>query len=252
MTEQSGPQSPPWWDLRHPIGLVLAVCLVIGSCWLFLPGVGGPREASRRTQCKNNLKQIALSLHNYHDTYGCFPPAYIADKDGRPMHSWRTLLLPFMEFKPIYKEYRFDEPWNGLHNRELAALKLNLFQCPEVEHSNSETNYLVVVGPKTIFPGSQCVRISEITGGAPQTILIVEVDNSGIQWSEPRDLSYDEAVRGINPKSGTGISSHHKQGGAQCAFADGAVRFLTNDFPPNDLPRLLDRGKTYKPPLPQN
>jgi prepilin-type processing-associated H-X9-DG protein len=250
MTEQSRAQEPRWWDLRNPVGIVLAVCLVIGSCWLLLPGVGGPREASRRTQCKNNLKQIALALQNYHDVYGCFPPAYVADENGRPMHSWRTLILPYVEFKPIYREYRFDEPWDGPHNRELAALQLNLFQCPEVKHSNSETNYLVVVGPKTVFPGSKCVSISEITAGTPETILVVEVDNSGIQWAEPRDLPYVEAVRGINPKLGSGISSRHK-GGAQCAFADGSVRFLPDDYPPGDLPALCERD-AKKPPTPAN
>ena len=214
MMEQSRPQKPSWWDVGHPVGFVLAVCLVIGACWLLLdPGIG-PHEASRRTQCKNNLKQIALALHEYHDAYGCFPPAYIADKNGRPMHSWRTLILPFMEFKPIYKDYRFDEPWDGPHNRKLADLQLNLFQCPETKHSNSETNYLVVVGPKTVFPGSKCVKISEITAGTPETILLIEVEHSGIQWSEPRDLSYAEAIRGINPKDGIGISSHHKGDGA--------------------------------------
>jgi prepilin-type processing-associated H-X9-DG protein len=252
MTEQSRPQKPSWWDVGHPLGLVLAVCLVIGACWLFLPRVGGPREASRRTQCKNNLKQLALALHNYHDFYGCFPPAYIADKQGRPMHSWRTLLLPFCEFKPIYQEYRFDEPWNSPHNRKLAALPLNLFQCPETKHSNSETNYLVVVGPRTVFPGSKCVKISEITAGTPETVLIVEVDNSGIQWAEPRDLSEVEAARGINPTSGIGISSRHKTDGAQIAFADGSVRFLPSDYPPGNLPALFDRDAKPKPRLPDN
>src|SRR5687767_14136115 len=72
------------------IGLVL--CCLIPA---FMPAVGS-RPPSKRTQCKNNLKQIALALHNYHDVYGSFPPAYIADKDGRPMHSWRVLLLPYI------------------------------------------------------------------------------------------------------------------------------------------------------------
>jgi Protein of unknown function (DUF1559) len=251
MPEQSRPQKLSPWDIGSPGGFLVAVCLLIGVVWLLVPNLG-PREASPRTQCKNNLKQLVLALHDYHDAYGCFPPAYIADKDGRPTHSWRTLLLPFCEFKPIYRDYRFDEPWNSPHNRELAALKLNLFQCPEVKHSNSETNYLVVVGPKTVFPGSKCVRMSEITGGTKETILIVEVDNSGIQWADPRDLSYDEAIRGINPKLGMGISSRHKAGGALCAFANETVRLLPDDYPAENLPALLDRDAKKKPPLPEN
>jgi uncharacterized protein DUF1559 len=240
-------------SFRYLLEIFAGIVVVFFAIAWLLPGVNsGPRGAAPRTQCKNNLKQISLALHNYHDAYGCFPPAYVADKQGRPIHSWRTLILPFVEFKPIYEEYRFDEPWNGPHNRKLAALQLALFQCPEVKHSNSETNYLVVVGPKTVFPGTKCVSISEITGGTTETILVVEVDNSGIQWAEPRDLSYVEAVRGINPKSGIGISSRHKQGGAQCAFADSSVRFLPNDYAPDDLPALIDRDAQKKPPIPQN
>lgn len=239
-------------SFRHLLEILAGMVVVFLAIALLLPPSSGG-GASPRTHCKNNLKQLALALHNYHDTYGCFPPAYLADKNGRPMHSWRTLILPFLEFDPIYKEYRFDEPWNGPHNRKLAALKINLFQCPEKpKQSDSETNYLVVVGPKTVFPGPKCVSISEITGGTAETILLVEVENSGIQWAEPRDLSDVEAVRGINPKSGTGISSGHKSGGAQCAFADGSVLFLPNDFPADDLPALLDRNAKQKPPLPQN
>jgi hypothetical protein len=68
----------------------------------------GHREASRRSQCMNNLKQILIALQNYHDVYGEFPPACIRDKDGKPMHSWRVLLLPFLEQEALYKQYRFD------------------------------------------------------------------------------------------------------------------------------------------------
>src|ERR1700690_1532678 len=106
------------------------VVLLFGFCLLLmLPPVTDGRPA-RRTECKNHLKQLALAMHNYHDTYGSFPPAYIPDKNGRPMHSWRVLLLPFLEFGPLYDQYRFDEPWNGPHNRELAKLPIALFHCP--------------------------------------------------------------------------------------------------------------------------
>jgi prepilin-type processing-associated H-X9-DG protein len=166
------------------------------------------------------------------------------------MHSWRVLLLPFLEFKPLYEKYRFDEPWDGPHNRELASPETNSFRCPADEGPDTNTSYLVVVGPKTVCPGAKSVKISEIAGGLSNTILLVEVVNSGIKWTEPRDLSDVEAIRGINPKSGFGISSHH-EGGAQIAFADGSTGFLPNDTSPDDMQSFLDRDAD-KPALPSN
>ncbi|HET6328162.1 MAG TPA: DUF1559 domain-containing protein [Planctomycetaceae bacterium] len=232
--------SPKRLPVNHTIAWGAVVLLGVFFFWMFLPRVGS-RDAAPRTECKNHLKQIALAMHNYHDVYGCFPPAYIQDRNGRPMHSWRVLLLPFMEFGPLYDEYRFDEPWNGPHNRKLAALPLALFRCPFDNGPTATTNYFVVVGPKTVFPGTKSIAIKDIPDGTANTILLVEAADSGINWLEPRDMSYEEAVRGINPKSGWGISSRHKDGSAQIAFADGSVRTLDDDTPIEQWRRMLER-----------
>jgi hypothetical protein len=236
-THAGPPPKKPFAGLFFKIFGALAVFFALVLLLLPEPGSG---PAGPRTVCKNNIKQIALALHNYHDEYGCFPPAYIADRNGRPMHSWRVLLLPFLEFKPVYQQYRFDEPWDGPRNREIAALNLQIFRCPSDSNPEGDTNYLVVVGPKTVFPGAKCVRISEITSGTTNTILLVEVAGSGIKWAEPRDLSIVEAARGINPKLGLGISSHH-EGGAQIALVDGSVRFFKDGAPPADLRAFCER-----------
>jgi hypothetical protein len=220
-----------------------AAVAVVGGLllWMLLPWPDyRPRPASR-TECKNHLKQFVLAMHNYHDKYGSFPPAFIADKEGRPMHSWRVLLLPFLEFDPLYDQYRFDEPWNGPHNRELAALPIQLFRCPLDPGAATDTNYFVVVGPKTIFPGASSTKIADIPDGTSNTILLVEATDSGINWLEPRDMSYSEAVRGINPKTGWGISSRHEKG-AQIGLADGTVRFFPDETPVEQLRRLLERN----------
>ena len=81
-------------------GIVMLIGLVAVA--LLLPSVRRAREPARRSQCKNNLKQIWLALHNYHDEYQAFPPAYTVDAEGQPLHSWRTLILPYMDQKPLY------------------------------------------------------------------------------------------------------------------------------------------------------
>jgi hypothetical protein len=112
--------------------IVVAVFLILGVVLLPAAMNGSGQGAARRMVCSNNLKQLGLALHNYHQTYGCFPPAYVADEDGRPMHhSWRVLVLPFLEQQQLYDQYRFDEPWDGPNNRKLAENVISIFHCPE-------------------------------------------------------------------------------------------------------------------------
>src|SRR5678816_655965 len=89
-------------------GFAFAVFLVTSVGFMMIP-VLDVRGPSKRSLCQNNLRQIALALRVYHETHGCYPPAYIADKDGKPMHSWRAILSTSIDF--VFKSrYRFDEP----------------------------------------------------------------------------------------------------------------------------------------------
>ena len=141
---------------------LLVVIAIIGILIaLLLPAVQSARESARLMQCTNNLRQIGLALHNYHEVYGSFPPAYVADESGRPIHSWRTLILPYLDQPTLYKEYRFDEPWDGPHNSQLLDVILRIYRCPvEARQHDREspearmTNYLAVIGPRTAFPCS--------------------------------------------------------------------------------------------------
>jgi hypothetical protein len=80
------------------IGLVVLLIVIA----LLLPAVSSAREAARRISCNGQMKQLALALHNYCQANGCFPPAYVADKNGRPMHSWRALIMPCLVNPPPY------------------------------------------------------------------------------------------------------------------------------------------------------
>jgi len=217
--------------------------LVCGGIALMLPAAGSAREAARRSACTNNLKQIALALHNYHDTYQCFPPAVVTDKQGRPMHSWRVAILPFIEQRPLYERYNFNEPWDGPNNRVLANTAISAYRCPsDPNPSSTETNYVMIVGPGTIggLPNEK-VGFRDVTDGTSNTILLVEVVGTGIQWMEPTDLSIDELSLRLNDGSDKSISSNHS-GGAMVAFADGSVRFLANGIDPVTLRRLILRN----------
>jgi prepilin-type processing-associated H-X9-DG protein len=232
MAESSG-----FWKRALQWGVVLFLGLLLVS--FFLPAIQ-TIEPRGRPQCMNNLHNIVLALHNYHSGHGSLPPAYIADASGRPMHSWRVLILPYLDRNELYEMYRFDEPWDGPNNSKLHDLIGDAFRCPQ-DHSgarSTETSYVAVVGPNTIWPADHVVKLDDVTDGLSSTLLVVEIANSGIHWMEPRDLHVSQMTRTINGKSGQGISSAHP-GGAVVGFADGRVRFLGETTPAATIEALL-------------
>ena len=204
-----------------------------------LPSVGsGP--PSRRSQCSNNLRQIALALQNYHDIRGSFPPALVADASGKPLYSWRVLILPFLERNDLYQAFNLNEPWDGPNNRKLHGQVLSVYSCPASHDTQSrgETNYVAVLGPHTMWPGTKANRLSDVTDDPVNTLLLVEVHHSGIHWMEPRDLHVTQMPPSVNAPRGMGISSLHREC-AMAAFADGHTRALPGDLPPATLRALL-------------
>lgn len=189
------------------------------------PALWNAWAKSPLSQCRENLRLIGLALREYHDHHASFPPAYIADAAGRPKHSWRVLLLPFLGEGDRYDRYRFDEPWNGPHNRLLANPAPNVFRCPADPGSEpATTSYVAVVGPKTAWPGRQAASRGDFVEGS-LALMVVEMAPSNIHWMEPRDLPSSGLESGVNVARGRGISSGHP-GGAQVLLVDGTVKFL--------------------------
>ncbi len=187
---------------------------------LLLPAVQAGREAARRMQSSNNLKQIGLAMHNYAYANKSFPPAYAADKDGKPLLSWRVHILPYVNQAELYKQFHLDEPWDSEHNKPLIAQMPAVYKHPNSAVSGQgKTNYLTVRGEKAVFPGTKGVTLKEIIDGTSNTIMTVEVsDEKAVVWTKPDDFEYDEK----DPLKGlVGLSP----GGFNAGFADGSVRF---------------------------
>src|SRR6185436_5620515 len=211
-----------------------------------------PRWAVRRMQCGNTLKSIGVALHSYHDEYHSLPPAYFCDEAGKPIHSWRVLLLPFLnddlsEADKLYKQYDFNEPWNGPNNIKLAPAITALYQCPEETQANATgVSYVVVVGKGTMWPGRKSISFSDVKDGTSSTIMVVEVAGSNIVGSEPRDLDYEQFPLQLNSPLGGGISSlhgktwHSDADTAHVLFGDGSTPLLRKDLNPTTLKLLLE------------
>ena len=208
------------------IGLLVACLLPINR--------GGSREAGRRMSCWNNLKQIAIALHNYQDTYGCFPPAYTVDANGKPLHSWRTLILPFAEQKPLYDKIDLTKPWNDPANQEAYETSLSLYQCPSISLPKCHTNYLAVAASGGCFHGPEPRKLAEITDDPDATLLVIEVPaERAVHWMSPNDA--DEGL--IMIAAAAGKSPH--PAGAQAATVSGAMLSVTADTPREKLRALI-------------
>lgn len=220
---------------------VAALCIVPILIALLLPAVQGAREAARRTQCANNLKQIGLAFHNYESVHGCLPPAYLADKDGKPMHSWRVLILPFLEQQNLYNMYKFDEPWDSPNNLRVAEMMPKVYQCPSDMGGGRFTDYMVITGPGTVFDGAKSARFTEIADGTSNTLLVVEAKGASTRWTEPVDIELAKSSLMTFGGPQGDIGSNHR-GGAQVLFADGSVRFLRQDVSPQTLKKLATKA----------
>ncbi len=197
------------------------------------------RATAGRSQAQNNLKQIALAFHNYHDAYGKFP-ADITDKDGKPLLSWRVAILPFLEQDNLYKQFKMDEPWDSEHNKKLIAQMPKTYRSPAQKAGDGKTTYLAPVGQTgeggKVKYGVLGARIADITDGTSNTIMVVEVnDDAAAAWTKPDDLKVD-AKQPLK-----GLIGHYPEG-FNAGFADGSVRFIRRAIDPNVLNHLFTRN----------
>ncbi len=228
--------------------LMVGVLVVGGLLGLLIRNAERPGEAARRSQCVNHLKQIGLALHDYHSVYGCFPPAYVADATGKPMHSWRVLITPFMEGSSFYTSYNLAEPWDSPHNRRMVdQYRPSYYECPSRGVKRVLTSYVMIVGPKTAAPGVHSIKLDDIRDGTDRTILIAEVANVDIPWAEPRDLDAGSMSWIINDPSRPSVSSLHRK--PHVLLADGIVRRLDPWEPATTLHSLttISGGEAVDP-----
>jgi hypothetical protein len=131
-------------------------------------------------------------MHSYHDTYKTLPPQARHGPDGRPLLSWRVLILPFVEGGDLYKKFKLDEPWDSPHNLKLLPQMPRTYAPFDGSRAPGPgmTFYQVFVGPGTAFEGSKGLRLrDDFPNGLGKVILIAEAAEA-VPWTKPQDLVY--------------------------------------------------------------
>ena len=228
------------------LGAVGLVLVILGAC-LLVPCTQQVRISEARTLSVNNLRNIAIALHGYHDTYKRLPPAVVRDQEGKPLYSWRVLILPWLEYAHLYNAFHLDEPWNSPHNKALAERTPPCYYTLKFPNDpDATTRYQVFTGPGTAFERAG-LTWNDFPDGVAETVLVVEA-GTPVFWSEPADLTYDP--NGPLPPLGAGFSrpirlacyNVGRQRGFNVAFADGSWRFLRDNADEQTLRGLITRN----------
>ncbi len=253
------------------IELLVVIAIIAVLVALLLPAVQQAREAARRAQCKNNLKQIGLAFHNYHETARVFPPGYI-EGGGAPCEvsgvtdnewGWGTFVLPYMDLNNMYEELApngcvLPGPTTAYASGTILQNPMNTFRCPSdsgaernPDRSNySTSSYGVSV---SIANTNTAVRDRDITDGTSNTMLASERHQSSqsidrqvgfVVWgftSTGSSFSYRAQFPPNTLYNATGgdptctrfaVASKHV-GGVHVVMCDGAVKFVTQNIESN-------------------
>jgi hypothetical protein len=196
------------------------------------------REAAGRVESANNLRQLGVAMHNYASGNGNrFPPQAVYSPDGKPLLSWRVLLLPYLDQEPLYKEFHLDEPWDGEHNRKLLARMPKVFALPRQPAGATETYYQGPFGKDAFFEGKAGLRLpQDFPDGTSNTIMLAEAARA-VPWTKPDDLPFDPDPTKPLPRMGG-----HFRGGFNVALCDGSVRFLRTAISDQTLRSAITRS----------
>jgi hypothetical protein len=229
-------------SLQLPQGGSAVLSMGAVSSALLLPAVQKVRGAAARMQDQNNLKQMGLAMHNYHDVHRGLPPAAICDKDGKPLLSWRVAILPYIEQENLYKQFKLDEPWDSEHNKKFIPLMPQVYMVPAAPTKPGETHYRVFVGGGAMFDVAKGARLVDIIDGTSNTIMITQTAES-VPWTKPAEIPYDPQKP--LPKLG----GYYPEGLFHVAWGDGSVRAIRGNIEEGTLRAMITRagGEVFNP-----
>ena len=247
------------------IELLVVIAIIAILIALLLPAVQQAREAARRSQCKNNLKQIGIALHNYHETANCFPPGWLGvtgnqpDPNGPSGFGWATHLLPHLDNASLYKQINFGQTVDSAANLVLRDKTLPAFLCPSDVSSepwvlNDETTgNPIVTLPTANYVGSFGVSDLDNVSMAPVGTIYagegVFGHNRPIRFTDIKDgLSTTFAVGEHKTDRTQSPEWHSTWIGVVPAGEEASVRILAvSDHTPNSVASHIDDFTSHHP-----
>ena len=227
---------------RQFVFAFLALLLMV---WLLMPAVNAPRVA-RRPACLNHMRMIALAILNYESAHGHLPPPYSTDDEGRPLHSWRVLILPYMEEVALYEAIDLTKPWDDPVNLALASQMPSYYQCPDFQPNSPAdeftTPYVAVIGDNTAWPRSGGRKMSDIVDGASRTLAVLESEKYRLHWMSTADPDIEMITDAVEL-----LSNGTHQGGQTYSCLDGFTGFLAWDITLADLLALISIDRRNQP-----
>jgi prepilin-type processing-associated H-X9-DG protein len=228
------------------IGLVVGGVLAVGLCGggvllaLLLPAVQKVREAAARAQDQNNLKQVALALHNQEAAAGAWRVPVAQDEKGRtsPGLSFRVGLLPYLpDGPPLYARFDRTQAWDSAANRPLADTPpATLVTRVTPAGPPSQTPYRAFVGGGALFEADgKPVKLLDVTDGVSNTIMLLHAADR-VTWTEPKELPFGPG------KPLPSLTVPGLVNGTNVCMADGSVRFLRSTTTPEVLRGMITRA----------
>lgn len=216
------------------------------------------KDDLKRFEGFSNLKQLGLAIHVYHDVRGTLPPAWTVDESGKPLHSWRVLLLPYIEEQGLYDEIRHDEPWDSEFNKQFHSQipgiyrEGSFFNDPKTADAylkNGWTHVTAVTGKEAIFEGDNTrLTLANVPDGTSNTLLFAQ-RTKPVCWMDPKgDVPFEIAIKGIN-KDPNGLGMPGSDG-IKVTICDGSVRFFPETLDPEDLRAILTKNGGESTPVP--
>lgn len=224
------------WIAGAVVSVILVACLLFALVRVGGETIGQLTVTRERTASMRNLERIADAFNAYAADFGAYPPNATLDPNGVPLHSWRVLILPYLDQKPLYDQFDLNRPWSHPENMKLAYDMPAVYSHPNggVNTMFSQSAYYLITGPGTLFPSPNApLGPDRITDDVSQTILAVEgipIVPSGL-WTEPIDLKYASMQGKLGGSPGFELGGL-LEGGVAMATSDGRGHFIEDSMDP--------------------